>query len=91
MRHRYTEGQQAVLCIVAGEVKRQGVCDLQIGEISALASVGRTNVQTTLHKARRLGHIKVTELRVRGRESLTSFVVEIVSPQWLTWIKRARS
>ena len=61
LRHHYTEGQRSVLCIVAGEVKRHGVCDFPIDKIAALAGVCRTTVQTTLHEARRLGHIKITE------------------------------
>ena len=54
LRHFYTEGQRAVLCIIAGEVKHHGVCDLPIDKIAALAGVCRTTVQTTLHEARRL-------------------------------------
>lgn len=34
MRHHYTEGERAALCVVAGEVKRQGVCDLSIDDIA---------------------------------------------------------
>jgi hypothetical protein len=39
LRHHYTEGQRSVLCIVAGEIKRHGVCDLPIDKIAALAGV----------------------------------------------------
>jgi hypothetical protein len=61
LRRYYTEGQRAVLCIVAGEVKHHRICDLPIDKIAALAGVCRTSVQTTMHEARRLGHIKITE------------------------------
>ena len=61
LRHHYTEGQRAVLCIIAGEIKHHGVCDLPIDKIAALAGVCRTTVQTTLHEARRLAHIRITE------------------------------
>ena len=77
LRHYYTEGQRAVLCIVAGEVKHHGICDLPIDKIAALAGVSRTSVQTAMHEARRLGHIKVTERPQRRRKSLTN-VVEII-------------
>jgi hypothetical protein len=87
LRHHYTEGQRAVLSIVAGEVKHHGVCDLPIDKIAALAGVCRTTVQTTLHEARRLLHLKITERPRPGRKSLTN-VVEIMSAEWLTWIKR---
>lgn len=87
LRHHYTEGQRAVLCIIAGEVKHHGVCDLPVDKIAALAGVCRTTVQTTLHEARRLGHIGITERPVPGRKHLPN-LVEIVSPEWRTWIKR---
>lgn len=90
LRCFYTEGQRAVLCIIAGEVKRQGVCDMPIDKIAALAGVCRTTVQNALHEARRLGHVKITERPQRGRKSLTN-LVEIISPEWRAWIKRGPS
>jgi hypothetical protein len=87
LRCAYTEGQRAVLTIIAGEVKHHGVCDLPIDKIAALAGVCRTTVQTTLHEARRLFHLKITERPRWGSKSLTN-VVEIVSPEWCTWLKR---
>lgn len=90
LRHHYTEGQRAVLCIVAGEVKRHGICDLPIDRIAALAGVCRTTVQTTMHEARRLGHIRITERPQHGRKSLPN-VVEVMSPEWKAWIKRGPS
>lgn len=90
LRHHYTEGQRSVLCIVAGEVKRHGICDLPIDKIAALAGVCRTTVQTTMHEARLLGHIKITERPVPGRKSLPN-VVEITSREWRAWIHRGPS
>jgi hypothetical protein len=90
LRHHYTEGQRAVLCVIAGEIKRHGICDMPIDKIAALAGVGRTTVQTTLHEARRLKHIHVTERPRRGRKSLTN-LVRIMSPEWHTWLKRGPS
>jgi hypothetical protein len=86
LRTFYTEGQRAVLAIVAGEFKHHGMCDLPIDKIGALAGVCRSTVQTTMHEARRLGHVRMTERPQRGRKSLTN-VVEIISPEWLKWIK----
>src|SRR5262245_61501649 len=87
LRHYYTEGQRSVLCIIAGEVRQHGLCDLPIDKIAALAGVCRTTVQTTLHEARRLFHIKVIERPQPGRKSLTN-VVRVISDEWLMWIKR---
>lgn len=90
LRHHYTEGQRAVLCIVAGEVKRHGICDMPIDKIAALAGVCRTTVQTAMHEARLLGHIKITERPVPGRKSLPN-VVEVISPEWRAWLRRGPS
>lgn len=90
LRTAYTEGQRAVLTIVAGEVKHHGVCDLPIDKIAALAGVCRTTVQTALHEARRLLHIRITERPRPGRKNLTN-VVEIIAPEWVSWIKRGPS
>ncbi len=41
IRHHYTEGQRAVLCVISGEVKRHGFCDFPIDKIGSIAGVGR--------------------------------------------------
>lgn len=83
----FTEGERAALTIIAGEVKHHGQCDLPIDKIAALAGCGRTTVQNAVHEARRLGLIRVRERPQPGRKSLTNIVV-IVSPEWLTWLRR---
>lgn len=90
LRHHYTEGQRSVLCIIASEVKRHGICEFPIDKIAALAGVCRTTVQTTLHEARRLGHITITERSRPGRKNLPN-LVEIISLTWRTWIRRGPS
>jgi hypothetical protein len=90
LRNHYTEGQRAILCILAGEVKHHGICDLPIEKIAALAGVCRTTVQTAMHEARRLGHITITERPQPGRKSLSN-VIEIISPEWHKWIRRGPS
>jgi hypothetical protein len=90
MRCCYTEGERAVGCIIAGEIKRTGECKLSIDEIADRAGVGRTTVQNFQHEARRLGHINIKHRPQRGAKNLTN-VITIVSAEWLTWIKRAPS
>ena len=90
MRHHYTEGQRAVLCVIAGEIKHHGICALPIDRMAALAGVCRTTVQTTLHEARRLGHLKITERPVRGQKSLTN-LIQIASSEWRAWMMRGPS
>ena len=90
MGSMYTEGERAALCVISGEIKRQGLCELSIDETAARAGVCRTTVQNAIHEARRLGHITVLERPRRGMKSLTN-VVRICSREWLSWIKRAPS
>jgi hypothetical protein len=52
-----------------------------------LAGVCRTTVQTTLHEARRLNHIAITERPMPGRKHLTNLVA-VVFIEWRAWIKR---
>ncbi len=90
VREKYTEGERAVLTIVAHEVKRHGICDLPVDKIAALAGCGRTTVQNALHEARRLGHVTILERPRPGQKNLPN-VVRIVAKEWLTWIKRGPS
>jgi hypothetical protein len=86
-RALFTEGQRAVLAIVAGEVKHHGTCDLPYDAIAAKAGVCRTTVQTTMHEAHRLRLINVTERPRPGRKNLTN-VIRILSREWLIWLRR---
>jgi hypothetical protein len=90
LRCAYTQGQTAVLCVIAGEVKNKGVCKLAIGTIASRAGVCRTTVQTTLHEARRLGHLSVEEVRI-ARDRNAPNIVKVVSREWLIWIERGRA
>ncbi len=87
IRLHYTEGERAVLCVVAGEVQRQGHCDLPIDAIAARAGVSRTTTQNALRQAAILRHVKVTRRPRLGAKSLTN-VVEVISLEWLAWIRR---
>lgn len=86
---KFSEGLRAVLCVVAMEVKRRGVCDFPLDQIAALAGVCRTTVQTALHEARLCGLIRITHRPRRGAKSRTN-LVEIISPEWRTWLCRGR-
>lgn len=90
LRAAYTQGQTAVLCVIAGEVKNKGVCKLAIGTIASRAGVCRTTVQTTLHEARRLGHLSIEEVRI-ARDRNAPNVVKVISREWLTWIEHSRA
>jgi hypothetical protein len=88
MRHIYTEGERAVACVVAGEVKRHGQCELSIDAIAERAGVGRTTVQNFMHEGRRQGHLQIVR-RPRPGANHDTNVVRIMSAEWRSWIKRA--
>ncbi|WP_457662043.1 hypothetical protein [Sinorhizobium medicae] len=88
IRHEYTEGERAALCVVAQEVKRSGCCDLPIDRIAAVAGVSRTTVQNAMRKAKSKLHIIVEERPRRGRKNLTN-VITIIARAWLGWLKRS--
>jgi hypothetical protein len=90
MRLEYTEGERAVMCIIAGEIKHHGLCDLSIDEIAARAGVCRTTAQNAMHEATRLCHVTVERRPRPGMKSLTN-VVRICSKEWLSWVKRGPS
>jgi hypothetical protein len=87
IRCHYTEGERAVLFVIAGEVKRFSVCDLSIKEIADRAGVRRTTVQNALHWAARLRHVEVERRPQPGRKNLTN-VIRIVSSAWRAWLAR---
>src|SRR5207253_2796912 len=80
------EGERAVLCIVSGEVKRQGVCDWPIDRIAAMAGVSRTTVQNALREAQRQLHVRIQHRPVPGRKSQTN-VVYVIDREWRSWIR----
>ena len=88
MRTHYTEGERAVLRIIAGEYRRHGYCDLHIDEIARRAGVSRTTVQNALREAKRLRHISKDERRIRGRKSYTN-IIRVISREWLDWLKKS--
>ena len=90
LRHHYTEGERAGLCIVVGEIKRRGMCDAPIDKMAAQAGICRTTMQNALRKARQLRHLNVIERPTPGRKHQTNLIT-IASPQWRTWIARAPS
>lgn len=86
-RGLFTEGQRAVMLIVASEVNAHGRCTLVVDKIGALAGVGRTSVHVALRRAQSLGLLKVTLRPQKGAKHLPN-VIEILSSEWMAWIKR---
>jgi hypothetical protein len=86
----FTDGERATLCVVAGEVKRCGLCTLTLKEIGDRAGVSASTARNALHEARKRGYLTITERPRPGRKNLPN-VVRIVSREWLVWIKRGPS
>jgi hypothetical protein len=87
VRAKYTECERAVLYIVASEVKRHGVCDLSIGEISARAGVCHRTTQNAIAEGVRQQHLTREERERKGQRNDTN-VVKIVAEEWVSWIAR---
>ncbi|WP_245261686.1 hypothetical protein [Ancylobacter sp. FA202] len=87
LANHFTEGQRSALAVIAGEVKHHGRCDLPLDKIAALAGVCRTTARNAINEAKRLGLVRVISRPRPGQKNLTN-VVEIVSPEWRTWLKR---
>jgi hypothetical protein len=87
IRHHYSEGERAVLYVIAAEVKRCGVCDRSLDELAARAGTGRTTAQNALRAARDLRHVTIEHRPVPGQKNRTN-VVRIVSVEWLIWLRR---
>lgn len=83
----FTEGQCAALAVIGGEVKHHGRCDLPLDKIAALAGVCRTTARNAINEAKRLGLVRVISRPRPGQKNLSN-VVEIISPEWRTWLNR---
>ena len=93
---RFTWGEQATMRIIGDECRTHGCCTLHIDAIAARAGVCRSTVQNALREAQGKGEvpntpiITVQQRRRRGQRSLTN-IVRIVSPEWLTWLRKGPS
>jgi len=84
---RFTVAEQAVLAIVAAEVRHRGRCDQCLDAIAAKAGCSRSSAKNAIRLAARLAMIRVTLRPRRGQKNLPN-VIEIVSQEWQTWLKR---
>ncbi len=82
----FTQGETAVLSIVAAEVKRTGECRLCIDAIAAMAGVCRRLAQTALRHAEEEGLVSIEERPQPGRKSLPN-IVRVTSKEWRAWLR----
>jgi hypothetical protein len=84
---RFTQGEHAVITVVAGEIQRAGACTWCLARIAAVAGVCETLVRTAMRKARNVGLLFSVERRRRGQKSLTN-VVRVLRRSWGAWLQR---
>jgi hypothetical protein len=85
IRRRFTEGQRAVLTVIANEVRAKGACTLSMVQIARTAGVCDSWARETIRLAR-LELLEVTARPQKGRPNLTN-IIRIISRDWLAWIK----
>jgi hypothetical protein len=84
--NRFTGAEQAVLAVIASKVADGGSCSLTIGHIAALAGVSETTVRNALREAKALGLVSIEERRLMAWRNLPN-LVQIVSQEWLAWLR----
>jgi hypothetical protein len=83
---RFTISEQAVLAVVAVEVKKHGACTLTVGHIAALAGVSETTVRNAIRAATVQCLLTVKESRRSAWYSNPNTVC-IVSKEWAAWLR----
>jgi hypothetical protein len=82
---KFTDGERAVLTVIATEIKLRGQCNLYVDQIGAFAGVSRSTVKSATRRARGLRLINVEEWR-QAPDWNGPNRIRIVSPEWLTWL-----
>jgi hypothetical protein len=86
---RFTVAEQAVLTVVAVEIRTKGACRLHNGAIAAIAGVGVTVVKNAIREARELGLINVQERRLTAWRN-DSNIITVRDPAWSAWLRLRR-
>ena len=84
---QFTDGELAVLSIIAEEHAARGACDLAVAKLAALAGVSESTVRNALRAARERALIVIEHRPRPGRPHLTN-IVRIVDRAWTAWIAR---
>jgi hypothetical protein len=84
---QFTQGEHAVITVVAGEIARAGACTWCLDRIAAVAGVCKTLARDAIRKARNVGLLFSIERRRRGQKSLTN-IVRVLRRSWGAWLQR---
>jgi len=89
IRRLFTEGERAVLYIIASDIRQTGTCRCTNKEIGDRAGVGLTTTRNALRKARTHRLISV-EHREQWRGKNLSNILRMVSSCWKHWLSKFR-
>jgi hypothetical protein len=84
---QFTQGEHAVITVVAGEIQRSGACIWCLDRIAAISGVCKTLARGAIRKARNVGLLFSVERRRRGQKSLTN-IVRVLRRSWGAWLQR---
>jgi hypothetical protein len=84
---KFTQGEHAVITVVAGEIQRAGACTWCLARIAAISGVCLTLVRNAIRKARNVGLLFSIERRRRGQKSLTN-IVRVLRRSWGAWLQK---
>ena len=87
---RFTTAELAVLAVVAAEATKHGRCSLAHGHLAAVAGVSVSSVKRAMKAARDLGLVEIEVRRVSAFRNDTN-LVRVISREWLSWLRLARS
>lgn len=85
----FTEGERAVLYIIAADQRERGQCNCSHQEIADRAGVGKTTTSNALRKASQHGLIGV-QYRPQWRGKNLPNIVRVICQSWLSWQVRFR-
>lgn len=83
---QFTQGEAAVLAVIAREISKTGRCRLYVGQLAAFAGVSRSTVKSATRQAQRLGLIAIEVWKVTAIRNLAN-TITITSPAWSTWLR----
>jgi hypothetical protein len=86
---KFTQGELAVLRIVADEVRDHGACDRSYDELAARAGCCRSLARRAIRLAARMGLLSIEERPRPGRKHLTN-LVRVRSMEWRVWLRLDR-
>jgi hypothetical protein len=90
LSQHFTQGQLAAISIILAHIRKNGVCQIFVSQIAAMAGVCVRVVQQALQIAQRLGLLNVQQRRRANRPNLTNLIT-ILSNKLAKWVGRFKA